>query len=127
MAEKRTRRIAEKPIEPIEPIIPKWRLLSGGLTLLDRRHFNKGDVFTAQEHEISDSFRNSVERITPVEKKEIKKEEPKYFIREIVASAEEQDAEGYEQLYEIIDSNDKVISGEPGNKKEISRLIKWMS
>lgn len=105
---------------------PEWRVISGGLTLLDKRSFNKGDVFEAEEHEISEAFRDLVQRITPVEKKVIKKE-PKYFLREVVATATEQDKEDYVQLYEIIDKKDKVITDKPVTKEEVKVLLMDMN
>ena len=105
---------------------PEWKVLNGGITLLDKRSFNKGDVFEAHDHEVSEAFRDLVERITPV--KEIaKKVEPKYFLREVVATAEEQDKEDFVQLYDIIDVNDKVITETAVGKKEVMVLLKNMN
>ena len=106
---------------------PQWQVLNGSISLLDKRTFKAGDFFNAEEHEISDSFRDIIVRITPVEEKKIVKKNPKYFLREVVADVEEQDKDGYVQLYEVIDSKDKVISEKNLPRKEATDHLKSMN
>jgi len=105
------------------PPKPKWKVLSGGISLLGGRSYSKGDVFEADEHEVPLAFRDIVEKIQAVEPAPVV-HEPKFFINEIVASAEEQDEEGYVQMYNIVSEAGKVMNDEPLTKEEADELMK---
>lgn len=114
-----TTQVEEKPKVPKKP---KWRVISGGITLLDKRSFSRGDVFEAEEFEIPKAFRDILEPVVPKEQV-VKKAEPKFFIREIVPSAEEQDKEGYEQMYDVVNEAGKKINVKPLTKKKADAML----
>ena len=102
--------------------LPLWKKINGGvLTLGDGRKFKKGDTFNAKATDIPKSFRGNVMPLTPVE--EIVKEEPKFFLREIVGTAEQLDDPNYKVKYDVIDVNNKVVSDKPLKKKKAEKFI----
>lgn len=132
--EKRIRRT--QPVQSIqlevldheEIVKPKWKVVSGGFTGLDRVSHEKGDVFEAEEWQIPKAFRDIVKCINPealVPKQ--KPIEPKYFLQEVVPTAEEADDENYVILYNIINAKDKVISEKPLLKEQANELLKKLN
>jgi hypothetical protein len=109
-----------------ESNLPKWEVTgSGGLTLLDKRTFEKGDTFEAEEWDVPEAFSDSVIRLTP--KEEIRVQKPVYKKEEVVASAEEQDKEDFVQLYNIVSEDGKTINEKPLPSKEIDKLLKELN
>lgn len=115
-------------IEPAARIKPKWKVEHGGFTGLNRVYHPTGDVFEAEEWEIPMAFRDIVKCINPdaLVPKE-KPIEPKYFLQEVVPTAEEADEDDYVQLYNIINARDKVISEKPLPKGEATVLLKKLN
>jgi len=134
MAVKRTRtkkaeikEVSEPKVEVIEnpvEVKPKWKVRSGGITLLDRRKsYSKGDVFEADEWAIPDAFRDLVELMTPLSPRK-KKVVLRYFVVEVVPTAEEQDAPDYVQKYVVLNEDDKHMTEVPVTKEEAEALVK---
>jgi len=120
--------VTETVKEVVKESKPKWLVVSGGITLLrDRsKSYGKGEVFEADEDEVPMAFRDIVKPIEPITPKPARKQ-PKYFLQEIVPTAEEMDEDDYEQLYNIINTNDKVISEKPLLKEQAEELLKKLN
>lgn len=104
---------AKETKETQPPKKAQWLVLSGGISLLGQKtSYQKGDTFEAYEWDIPQIFKKSLRCLTPKEDlaKKPAKVEPKYFIREIVPSAEELDDPDFVQKYDIIDTKDKIVS-----------------
>lgn len=133
--EKRTRKIQEiQPIEPIKAQVqetstkPKWIVVSGGFTGLNRVSYVKGDTFEANDWEIPLAFRDIVKCINPEALKPKKASvEPTYFLQEVVPTAEEADEDDYVLSYNIINAKDKVISEKPLPKEQAEELLKKLN
>ena len=102
--------------------LPKWKVLSGGITLLDRRSFTAGEVFEAYENDIPVAFRDIIQPLQPTEEM-VARKKTTYSLSEVVATAEEQDADAFVQLYDIVNSEGKVISQKPLSKEEATPLL----
>lgn len=127
VARKRKNAVAAEPKELKEQLL-NWKVVGGSITLVDKRVFEKGQTFEAPESAVRPAFRDLVELLTPPEKiVKVVPREPKYFMREVVPTAEEQDDPDYEQLYEIIDANDKVVSEKPLTKDIIADQLKALN
>lgn len=115
MAEQ-TRKRKNQIEDDVEPVLT-WLVIGSSITLADRRVFENGKTFKAPESAIRKAFRDLVELVTPVEQiKKIEKQEPKYFLQEVVPTAEELEESGYVTKYNIVDVNDKVVSEKPLEK-----------
>jgi hypothetical protein len=101
---------------------PRWKVLSGGFTLLNKKSYNTGDVFEADEYEIPKAFRRDVQNIDPLPLKLVRKQQ-KYSLLEVVPTAEEEDAGTFVQLYNIANEAGKIISEKPLSKEEITPLL----
>lgn len=127
VARKRKNAVAAEPKEIKEQLL-NWKVVGGSITLVDKRVFEKGQIFEAPESAVRPAFRDLVELLTPPEKiVKVVAREPKYFMREVVPTAEEQDDPEYVQLYEIIDANDKVVSEKPLTKDVIADQLKALN
>lgn len=105
-----------------------WVVVGTSITLADRRVFENGKTFKAPESAIRKSFRDLVELVTPVEQiKKIEKQEPKYFLQEVVPTAEELEESGYVTKYNIVDVNDKVVSEKPLEKDVAVEQLKALN
>lgn len=104
---------------------PRWKVLSGGITLLDKRYFEKGQTFEAWDHEVPMAFRDIVQCLDVVNAVPARPKNT-YSLVEIVPTAEEEDDENYVPLYNIENQMGKVIS--KGLTKEVAEpLVKELN
>lgn len=102
----------EKQAEVIVAAVkkPKWKVKSGGITLLDRSYHTAGETFEAFEEDIPEAFMDILQRVEAVSTKRAERVAPKFAKEEVVPTAEEEDADGYVQLYNIVSESGKVIT-----------------
>ena len=132
MARRRTViKVADSPAEIQEEIIENqeiltWKVLHGGITLLNKKSYTKGQTFEAAEIEVPEVFRDSVTLLT-APKELPKREKMKYSLEEVVATAEEADLPDFVQLYNIVDGNGKVISEKPLEEENANSILKVLN
>lgn len=124
---RKTQEKSQTVVEKTSERIPKWKVLSGGISLLDKRYFSKGQTFEEYEENIPETFLNILERLTPVGQNKKSEKKIKYSLREIVPTVEELDSSDFEQKYDIIDSNDKVMSENSVTKEKGNELLKALN
>lgn len=110
--------------EVVAPQKPNFRVISGGITLLDKRYFKKGDVFYADVKDIPVAFRDLLQ---PLESPAAPaKPRPVFTKREVVPTAEELEAEDFVQMYEIVNAAGKAI-GVPMAEGAANEMLKALN
>lgn len=115
----------EKVVEVAEKK-PRWKVLSGGITLLDRTSYTKGDIFEAWDHEVPTGFRDILQCLDTVDARPAKAKMV-YSLQEVVPTAEEEDDDDYVQLYKIVNENGKEIVSTPLAKEVVEPLLKELN
>lgn len=129
MATRRKNQEEESEVtETVVEVKPTWKVISGGITLLNKKSYTKGDTFQAEDWEVPKSVRDIVKCVTPeLVVQRSARTQLKYSLREVVPTAEEMDEEGYVQLYDIVNSNGKAISETDYTKEEGDKLVKELN
>ncbi len=96
-----------------------WRKIGGGSLRLPNRIIKPGQVFKAFEEDIPKAFRNVVERISTVEKPEVKLPIKKLTYKSVPV-------EGEEGLFNIVDSRGKQVNEEPLTEEVATEMIKTL-
>lgn len=114
------------PMTAPKEVRPQWRVKSGGITLLDKRYFEKDQLFNAWEEDIPEAFRDIIIPMQQLEKRPTRVR-PVFSLQEVVPTAEEEDENDYVQLYNIVNGDGKVISQKPLPKAEVDPLIQALN
>ena len=128
--EKRIRKNNSEEIEKEEQVTtateqkPRWKVKSGGITLLNKQSYSAGETFEAWDHEIPSAFRDILQCFYPeINSGKKAKARMIYELEEVVPTAEEEDMEDYVPVFNIVNGNKKVISEKPMTKEAADAIL----